>query len=99
MRVGDWDNAVTIGQELTTNTQYGYKIEPDCYRLFSVEGRANDEDLDKVNGGTLAIGAVPGKYSIIGQVGDKNPCDLVVYRYSDVTTLCMLKHWCVKTMQ
>lgn len=164
MRVQDYAKAEEVGRELVTNSEYGYAIEDDYYKLFSLEGKMNDEivyavpcsqggqnslyqvhvypgdfpyktyfpnapetvtlwggyrmawsyyhtfesgdyrlerifgeytdnngtphseELDR-NGGTLQVGAVPGKYTIDGMIGDKGMCDVVVYRFSDVKTL------------
>lgn len=164
MRVKDFTKAEEIGRELVTNSEYGYVIEDDYYKLFSLEGKMNaeivyavpcskggqnslyqvhtypgdfpyktyfpnapetvtlwggyrmawsyyhtfesgDYRLERIfgeyvdnsgtlhneatdkNGGTLQRGAVPGKYSIDGMIGDKGMCDLVVYRFADVKTL------------
>ena len=43
MRVGDWDEAVKIGEELTTNTKYGYALVDNYYDLFSLETEQNTE--------------------------------------------------------
>ena len=43
MRVKDFKNAETIGKELVTNREYGYEIEDDYYKLFSLEGKMNPE--------------------------------------------------------
>lgn len=164
MRVKDFKNAETIGKELTENQEYGYAIEDDYYKLFSLEGKRNpeivyavpcsdkgqnslyqvhvypgdfphkqyfpnapeqvtlwggyrmawsyyhtfeegdyrltriygeytdnggrfhSEEADKTDG-SLRVGAVPGKYSIDGMIGDKGLCDVVVFRFSDVKTL------------
>lgn len=164
MRVKDFKSAEKIGEELVTNKEYGYSIESDYYKLFSLEGKMNpeiiyaipcsksgqnslyqvhvypgdfphktyfpnapetvtlwggyrmawsyyhtfeegdyrltriygeytdkegklhNEELDKTDG-SLRVGAVPGKYSIDGMIGDKGMCDIVVFRFSDVKTL------------
>lgn len=43
MRVADWDNAVRIGSELTTNKEYGYKLVDNYYDLFSLDTEQNSE--------------------------------------------------------
>lgn len=43
MRIGDWDKAVTIGQELTTNNEYGYQLVDDYNDLFSLTTEQNTE--------------------------------------------------------
>lgn len=64
-----------------------YRLKRIYGEFTDVKGIHHSELEDKTNGGTLAVGAIPGKYSIVGQVGDKSPCDLVIYRFSDVKTL------------
>lgn len=164
MRVKDFKSAETIGKELVENKEYGYAIEDDYYKLFSLEGKRNPEivyavpcsdkgqnslyqvhvypsdfphkqyfpnapeqvilwggyrmawsyyhtfeeddyrltriygeytdnggrfhceEADKTDG-SLRVGAIPGKYSIDGMIGDKGMCDVVVFRFSDVKTL------------
>lgn len=164
MRVKDFENAEKIGKELVENKNYGYEIEDDYYKLFSLEGKENaeivyaipcsksgqnslyqvhtypgdfphkvyfpnapesvtlwggyrmawsyyhtfeegdyrltriygeytdtsgkehSEVLDKTDG-SLRVGAIPGKYSIDGMIGDKSMCDVVVFRFADVKTL------------
>lgn len=43
MRIGDWDNAVAVGQELTTNKEYGYKLVDNYYDLFNLDTEQNSE--------------------------------------------------------
>lgn len=43
MRVGDWNAAVEIGEELTTNKEYGYALVDNYYDLFSLETEQNTE--------------------------------------------------------
>lgn len=43
MRIGDWDNAVTVGQELTTDKDYGYKLVDNYYDLFNLDTEQNSE--------------------------------------------------------
>lgn len=43
MRVGDWDGAVKIGGELTTNKEYGYALVDNYYDLFSLTTEQNTE--------------------------------------------------------
>lgn len=43
MRIGDWDNAVVVGQELTTNKEYGYKLVDNYYDLFNLDTEQNSE--------------------------------------------------------
>lgn len=80
----------------------GYRMAWSYYRTFeaddhrleriygeytSTDNKLHNEELDKTTGGPLSVGAVPGKYSIVGMVGDQSMCDVVVYRFSDVKTL------------
>ena len=43
MRIGDWDGAVKIGEELTTNEEYGYALVDNYYDLFSLTTEQNTE--------------------------------------------------------
>ena len=43
MRIGDWDGAVKIGEELTTNKEYGYALVDNYYDLFSLTTEQNTE--------------------------------------------------------
>lgn len=52
------------------------------------EGVVRNEDIDRKDSSLpLYWGAVPGKYSLEGMVGGNGNCDLIVYRFADVTTL------------
>lgn len=48
MRVGDWDEAVKIGEELTTNKEYGYSLVDNYYDLFSLSTEQNTEVIYSV---------------------------------------------------
>ena len=72
---------------------YYHTFEKGDYRLTRIYGEYTDtsgkqhsEELDKTDG-SLRVGAVPGKYTIDGMIGDKGMCDVVVFRFSDVKTL------------
>lgn len=43
MRIGDWNAAVNIGEELTSNKEYGYKLVDNYYDLFSLNTENNSE--------------------------------------------------------
>ncbi len=43
MLTKQWDAAEQIGRELTTNKEYGYKLEEDYHKLFSMAGEKNPE--------------------------------------------------------
>lgn len=47
----------------------------------------NEENDRKSTSLPLYWGAVPGKYSMEGVIGEASACDIIVYRFADVTTL------------
>lgn len=90
---GAGDN-VTLWGGYRMAWSYYHTFEKGDYRLTriygeytDVNGKLHNEELDKTIGGSLSVGAVPGKYSIVGMVGDQSMCDIVVFRFSDVKTL------------
>ena len=43
MRIGDWNNAVVVGEELTTDKEYGYQVVEDYNSLFTLDTERNME--------------------------------------------------------